>query len=228
MSTTLLLQQSHVAVAAITSSRRQPLESSTFRSSSLTLLSYGRSGDFTSLKRSSPVKRNVSSGAAIQKSLKELFTHSEKEKVSETLEFYVHEIRSFDPSDTTTTLKIANLPPNTKPFEWGSSFVFDNEVREGLGADTLLLGRERGWGVVSDKEGKEGLQLSLKMTFMAGKHKGSTLTLSGNVGGTVQPAEFIILGGTGQFRGARGYGLLENAPNEGNRYKFHWHVFISK
>lgn len=148
--------------------------------------------------------------------------------MSETLEFYVQEIRSADPSDTTATVKVANLPVNTKPLQWGSSFVFDNEVREGIGADTTLLGRERGWGVISDTENKEALQLLSKISFMDGKYKGSTLTFSGNVGGAVTPYELIILGGTGHFRGAHGYALVDNVPNEGARFKFHWNVFICK
>lgn len=200
------------------------------RSWSLALRSYGRSGEFTSLamERSSPIKCHVSSGVAVRSGLKELLTHSEKETVKETLEFYVQEIRSADPSDTTATVKVANLPVNTKPLQWGSSFVFDNEVREGIGADTTLLGRERGWGVVSDMESKEALQLLSKISFTDGKYKDSSLTFNGNVGGVVKPYELIILGGTGHFRGAHGYALVEKVPNEGARFKFHWNVFICK
>lgn len=169
------------------------------------------------------IKRNVGVGSG----LRDLVTHNDKQKETK-MEFYVHELRSADPTDTTATLKVANLPPNTKPLQWGSSFVFDNEVREGSGADSKLLGRERGWGVVSDQKSEEALQLLSKITFTDGDYTGSTLTFSGNVGGKVMPYELIILGGTGHFRGAHGYALADKVPNEGGRFKFHWNVFISK
>lgn len=144
------------------------------------------------------------------------------------MEFHVHEIRSKDPADATATLKVANLPPNTKPLEWGSSFVFDNEVREGSGADTKLIGRERGWGVVSDMHGDDGLQLMSKISFTEGNYKGSSLTFSGNVGGKPSQYELMILGGTGHFRGAHGYVVADKVPNEGSRFKFYWKVFITQ
>jgi len=217
-----------LAVAAFTSSRQHFYDLPFSRSSSRALPSRGRSGDFSIVGYGSPIKRNVFSRVAVRSGLKDLLTLSDKPKVNETMEFYIHEIRSADPSDKTATLKVANLPVNTKPLEWGSSFVFDNEVREGSGADSTLLGRERGWGVVSDRESKEALQLFSKISFTDGKFKDSTITFSGNVGGAVMPYELIILGGTGHFRGAHGYVLAEKFPNEGARFKFHWKVFVCK
>lgn len=231
MSTTSLIQRSHLAFAAITSSRQHFFDASFFRSSSSLALHSHRitsSGvEFTGRRHptSSPItKRNASS--VVRSGLKDLLTRDDKPKVKETMEFYIHEIRSADPSDKTATLKVAGLPINTKPLEWGSSFVFDNEVLEGAGADSTLLGRERGWGVVTDQKGEEALQLWSKISFTEGKYKGSTITFSGNVGGAKMPYELIIHGGTGHLRGAQGYVLAEKAPNEGPRFKFHWKVFI--
>jgi hypothetical protein len=241
---------------------------SSFRSSSLALRSQIRKKGFSlRIDLKEGTRRNASGG--VRSVLREFLTGEHEQKVKETLEFYVHEIRSpndesatadpndenatadlndesatadpndenatadpndesatADPNDESATLKLANLPPNTAPLQWGSSFVFDNEVREGLGADSSLLGRERGWGVVTDQHSEEGLQLTSKISFIKGKYEGSTITLSGNVGGKKTPYELIINGGTGHFRGAHGYVLADNAPNDGPRFIFHWKVFL--
>lgn len=225
MAATSLLQRSHSAFTAITSTRQQFFGTSSLRSSSVALRSHRLAQEATTALRFS--NRRNSSGV-VRSGLKELLTREDKQQVKETLEFYIHEIRSADPSDKTATLKLANLPPNTKPLQWGSSFVFDNEVRDGVGADTTLLGRERGWGVVTDQNSEEALQLLSKISFTQGKYKGSTITFSGNVGGKVTPYELIIHGGTGHFRGAHGYVLADNTPNDGPRFIFHWNVFICK
>lgn len=229
MAATSLVQRSCSAFTAITSTRQHFFDRSSFRSSSLAHRSQRLGQEFTNAPRlPAQVSRRSASSGVVRSNLMELLTHEDKQKVKETLEFYVQEIRSADPNDTTATVKVANLPPNTAPLQWGSSFVFDNEVREGLAADSTLLGRERGWGSVTDKHNEEGLQLISKITFIEGKYKGSSLTFNGNVGGKIPPYEVIILGGTGHFRGAHGYVLVDNAPNDGPRFKFHWKVYICK
>ena len=222
--TTSLAQQSCSAFAAIASTRQHFFDRSSFRSSSLALRSHRRAqGSALRLDLNEASRR--SAPGAVRSGLRERAASSEQE-VEETLEFYVHEIRSADPDDKSATLKLANLPPNTAPLQWGSSFVFDNEVREGLGADSALLGRERGWGVVTDQHSEEGLQLTSKISIIKGKYEGSTVTFSGNVGGKKTPYELIINGGTGHFRGANGYVLADKAPNDGRRFIFHWKVFL--
>ncbi|KAG0626124.1 hypothetical protein M758_2G104100 [Ceratodon purpureus] len=219
MAATGLVQRSRSSFTTITATRQHFFDRSSSRSSFLALRSQRLTqGSTTALRlHNEPTRRNTSGVAR---------SSLEKQKVKETLEFYIHEIRSADPDDKTATLKLANLPPNTNPLQWGSSFVFDNEVREGLGADSKLLGRERGWGVVTDQNSEEGLQLISKISFTEGKFNGSTITFSGNVGGKETPYELIVHGGTGHFRGAHGYVLAENAPNDGPRFIFHWKVFL--
>jgi hypothetical protein len=220
-----LVQRSRSAFAAIASTRQHFFDRSSFCSSSLALRSHRRAqGSALRLDLNEASRRSAS--GAVRSGLREFLTSEHEQEVEETLEFYVHEIRSADPDDESATLKLANLPPDTAPLQWGSSFVFDNEVREGLGANSSLLGRERGWGVVTDQHSEEGLQLTSKISFIEGKYEGSTITFSGNVGGKKTPYELIINGGTGHFRGAHGYVLADNAPNDGPRFIFHWKVFL--
>lgn len=229
MTTTPLSQVSQSILTAITTSRQDFFNGSSIRSS-LSLRSYRScleparaQASISGWQSADPTKRNKS--IITRASLKELVSVVDERKVKEKMVFYIHEIRS---ADMTATLKVASLPENTAPLQWGSILVFDNEVREGEGTDSKLIARERGWGCITDKDSADGLQLFSKITFTDGKYEGSSLTFSGNVGGAATPYELIILGGTGHFRGAHGFVLADNCPNQGNLFIFQWNVFVTK
>jgi hypothetical protein len=177
---------------------------------------------------SAPGKK-VSAMAAVGADLKEYFvsleqkTDTSKETV---LEFYVHEVR-IGPG-TTVMLNAGTGHHELKLPGYGSMFVFDNDVREGGSRDSKLVGRERGHGSITDEKFKEGLQLMSKITFNEDSQFGpGSLSFSGNVGGAVAPYELIVLGGTGNFRGAKGYAIVENCPPHPPAYSFHWRVHLS-
>jgi hypothetical protein len=68
-----------------------------------------------------------------------------------------------------------------------------------------------------------------KITFNEDSQFGpGSLTFSGNVGGAVAPyEELIVLGGTGNFCGAKGYAIVKNCPPHPPAYSFHWRVHLS-
>ncbi len=142
------------------------------------------------------------------------------------LDFYVHEIRSG--AEATLILAAGTGNGDVQNMGFGSVLVFDNEVREGGSRDSKLVGRERGYGPVSDLQGKEGVQLLSKITFNSdSEHSSATLTFCGNLGGVESPYELIVLGGTGHFRGARGYALVQNCPPRPPHFIFHWSVHLT-
>jgi hypothetical protein len=183
----------------------------------------------TTKQGSSSTARTVTVMAGIGLEVKELFHALEQkfENSRETiLEFYVHEIRGGP--ERTLLLAAGTGNGDLTKLGFGSICVFDNEVREAGSRESKLLGRERGYGHVTDKEAKEGLQLSSRITFNAHSEYGpGSLTFSGNVGGVVSPYELIVVGGTGRFRGAKGYVTVENSPPNPPDFVFHWKVHLT-
>ncbi|CAK9230118.1 unnamed protein product [Sphagnum troendelagicum] len=179
-------------------------------------------------KRRRKTKRNKTGGGGVEEG--DLGSQKEPEKWNVmkegAMEFFVHEIRSG--GEATLMLAAGTGKGDHRNLAFGSLLVFDNEVREGGSRDSKLVGRERGFGPVSDLQGKEGVELLSKIAFNADSAHGvGTLTFSGNFGGVQSPSELIILGGTGRFRGARGYALVENCPAQPPHFIFHWNVYLN-
>jgi hypothetical protein len=86
---------------------------------------------------------------------------------------------------------------------FGSTLVFDNDVTEGPSRDSKLVGRRQG---VAIKDNFDATNFYLLFTVILQNHYKYKGTLQ--VGGTEigdGDREISILGGTGDFRGARGY-----------------------
>uniref|UniRef100_A0A7I4B3A3 Dirigent protein n=1 Tax=Physcomitrium patens TaxID=3218 RepID=A0A7I4B3A3_PHYPA len=101
---------------------------------------------------------------------------------------------------------------------WGSFVVFDNIVKEGLNEDSKTLGKFSGWGVVTSIGGipAGGAQMSGQFDFGEGsEYNGSSIAVTGTVSvpgvGPPPPWERIIVGGTGKFRGCKGYAIAQPA-----------------
>lgn len=142
------------------------------------------------------------------------------------LTVFVHQIRA--PLSSATLLAAAGTGQNdlTK-IGFGSFLVFDNEVREGLDKTTLLLGRERGYGPITDLQGEQGIQLTSTMVFNKNAaHKG-TLTFQGFVGGPELINELMVVGGTEDFRGAKGYAIVQTLKTSPLEVVFRYNIYLS-
>lgn len=121
------------------------------------------------------------------------------------LTLYVHEIRA--PPDATLLAAAGTGQDDLTRIGFGSFLVFDNEIRESPEANSVLLGRQRGFGPISDLEGKRGIQLISTVVFGRGSSYNGTLTFQGNMGGPEPTSELAVIAGTGDFRGAEFHGL---------------------
>lgn len=111
--------------------------------------------------------------------------------------------------------------------------MFENLLKEGPTADSKLLGKITGTAVVTTIGGLAtgGVQLSAQHIFNnASKYSGSSLTLTGTFGYPPQGWEDLVPGGTGYFRGYRGYalGVPVLATTEPPLFVYKWDMYISK
>lgn len=137
---------------------------------------------------------------------------------------YVHEARG--PGATLLAAAGTGQTDLTK-IGFGSFLVFDNEIREGPDKRTLLIGRERGSGPISDLQGKQGIQLISTMVFNRESRYNGTLTFQGFVGGPEPSTELVLMGGTGDFRGAKGYAIVDTLKASPLEVVFRWNIYLS-
>lgn len=142
-----------------------------------------------------------------------------------TLTLYIHELRA--PPDSTVLAAAGTGQNDFTKIGFGSFLVFDNEIRDGPDRNSTLLGRERGYGPISDLQGKHGIQLTSTLVFGRGSTYHGTLTLQGNVGGAEPTTELAVLAGTEDFRGARGYAIVETVKTSPLAVVFRWNLYLS-
>ncbi|KAJ3675687.1 hypothetical protein LUZ60_004729 [Juncus effusus] len=112
-----------------------------------------------------------------------------------------------------TLVNVIQAAKNNSAF--GRVGVIDDLLLEGADPNSKLIGRAQGLVVGASMEEDNGLLTTLNFVFTDGPYNGSTLAIFGRVVlGTV--IERTVIGGTGQFRMARGYSIgkfLSSAPN---------------
>lgn len=115
------------------------------------------------------------------------------------VKFVVHEVRGLNG----TIVASAGTFPG-----WGTLLMNDNAVRATESLTSTLLGKSTGMGGITQKAGIPAGILSItKISFTDNsKFNASSITLTGTFA-TTPPYEIIILGGTGKFRGVKGYGI---------------------
>lgn len=115
------------------------------------------------------------------------------------VKFVVHEVRG---ANGTITASAGAFPG------WGTLLMVDNVVRATEDLTSTILGKSTGIGGITQKAGIQGGILSLtKISFTDNsKFNASSITLTATFA-TTPPYEIIILGGTGRFRGVKGYGI---------------------
>ncbi|XP_066337420.1 dirigent protein 1-like [Miscanthus floridulus] len=110
---------------------------------------------------------------------------------------------SLSNSSATTTVSSDGDPA---PRRFGDVAVMNNALTEGPERGSPRVGTAQGFTVrVADRGSVNALSMHLVME--AGEHAGSSLVVSGRVDTDLAVRESVIVGGTGRFRGARGYAL---------------------
>ncbi|KAJ0976956.1 hypothetical protein J5N97_012430 [Dioscorea zingiberensis] len=129
------------------------------------------------------------------------FHHPNMEEKMTHLHFYVHS--NFIGSNPMAPIRVVKGPKNETTL-FGSILVMDNPVTAGPEIETELIGQAQGFavGVVRDNS---NLLYIVNLVFTGGKYKGSTLSAQCRT-----TSECWIIGGTGKFRLARGYGMLKS------------------
>ncbi|KAG0577744.1 hypothetical protein KC19_5G177900 [Ceratodon purpureus] len=142
-------------------------------------------------------------------------TQAKREQIA--LDFTVHEIQS----GPNATLLMASGTGGM-----GTVTVFDNTVHEGENPDTKLLGRATGSGMVTTLDGMNGgLQIQSQISFGEGSmYNGSSILFTGTVFTPMVPWEVVVVGGTGYFRGIRGYAYVEPGTSSPPVDTFKWSV----
>uniref|UniRef100_A0A0D9WAV7 Dirigent protein n=1 Tax=Leersia perrieri TaxID=77586 RepID=A0A0D9WAV7_9ORYZ len=116
------------------------------------------------------------------------------------LHFYFHEVDAGTPN--ATVVNVASLHRNASTF--GDVNVFDNMLREGPDPASRLIGRAQGFAVHASLDESGGISAINFVFSDYGAYSGSTLATMGHIHAS-GPSERSIVGGTGEFRFARGY-----------------------
>lgn len=125
----------------------------------------------------------------------------ESKAITTQLRLYVAEIAS---GPDQNVYEVARASISTTRASFGRVYVEDAVMSVGPGPNTQPLGRAQ--GTITNTGLFEPADVpNLNFRFTAGKYKGSTLIISGQRLSFVKDQEIPIAGGTGFFRGARGY-----------------------
>ena len=117
------------------------------------------------------------------------------------LHLYFHEING-GPNSTTTIV----APLNSSASGFGGAVAIDDALREGPEPTSKLIGRAQGiLPAVSQEE--TTFLFAANFVFTEGEYNGSTLDVFGRAVPPSPTREWSIIGGTGQFKLARGYVL---------------------
>ncbi|CAN6371528.1 unnamed protein product [Urochloa humidicola] len=127
------------------------------------------------------------------------------------LRFYMHDIVTPSPGSPATAARVARgtTPlPIAPATNFGDTFVIDDPLTEGPDAASPAVGRAQGFYMFASQT-ELALLLSVNMVFTAGPRiNGSTVAVLARDLIPAGVRELPVVGGTGAFRGASGYGLL--------------------
>ncbi|KAL1312273.1 hypothetical protein HN51_038906 [Arachis hypogaea] len=150
-----------------------------------------------------------------------------KEKLTH-LHFYFHDTAS-GPNPTAIVVAQAQITKNSSTL-FGAVAVMDDPLTVGPEPGSKIVGKAQGiWAAASHDE--IGLVMVVNLEFCEGKYNGSTLSLFGRNAVLNSVREMPIVGGSGVFRFAHGYGEAKthwfnitsgDAVVEYNVYVFHY------
>lgn len=118
------------------------------------------------------------------------------------LRFYFHE-KYRGENATSNVVATLNRPNST----FGNIVVFDNPLRAGPESNSKLIGRAQGTAFRS-AFAEESAMAAITLLFNEGEFNGSSISVVGLVDGSGS-ADRTVVGGSGQFRMAKGYVLTK-------------------
>ncbi|KAH6824528.1 hypothetical protein C2S53_010342 [Perilla frutescens var. hirtella] len=137
---------------------------------------------------------------------------------------FVHDVLS-GPSATVVEVARASIT-STSPSSFGLVRVLDDSMTVEPDPSSYELGRAQGIATSADKE-ESSLCMNIVFMFTGGEYKGGTLSIVGRRSLVYGDSEVPVVGGTGIFRGARGYAVANTYSEDaatGNyvmRYDMH-------
>ncbi|KAF7065081.1 hypothetical protein CFC21_071249 [Triticum aestivum] len=90
---------------------------------------------------------------------------------------------------------------------FGNTVVMDDVLTEGTSASSAAVGRAQGQYIVASSKGGFELMVTMNVVLTSGAYTGSSVTVMGRDDTGVAVRELAVVGGTGQFRMAKGYVL---------------------
>jgi len=128
------------------------------------------------------------------------------EAASAHLHFYMHDVTG---GPSATAVRVVNGPRGN----FGNTMVIDDKLTEGTSASSTTVGRAQGYYMVASVANLEFL-VNMNVVLTSGPYAGSSLTVMGRDDVSVPVRELSVVGGTGQFRMARGYVLWKTVTPE--------------
>ncbi|KAL6898067.1 hypothetical protein ACP4OV_006663 [Aristida adscensionis] len=128
------------------------------------------------------------------------------EAASAHLHFYMQDVTS---GPSPTAVRVVSGPRGF----FGNTFVIDDKLTEGTSSSSATVGRAQGYYMCASVANLE-LLVTMNVVLTSGPYAGSSITVVGrdDVGAPVR--ELSVVGGTGQFRMARGYVLWKTVTPE--------------
>ncbi|KAJ1275500.1 hypothetical protein BS78_05G140500 [Paspalum vaginatum] len=127
------------------------------------------------------------------------------------LQFYMHDTVTASAGSPATAERVVRgtAPlPGTPINRFGDMYIVDDPLTEGPDATSRAVGRAQGFYLFASRSADQALLLSGNMVFTAGEHNGSSVAVLGRDAILDEVRELPVVGGTGAFRDATGYGLL--------------------
>ncbi|RCV39480.1 hypothetical protein SEVIR_8G238000v4 [Setaria viridis] len=122
------------------------------------------------------------------------------------LHFYMHDVTG---GPSPTAVRVVNGPRGY----FGNTVVIDDKLTEGTSQSSATVGRAQGYYMVASVANLE-LLVNMNVVLTSGPYAGSSLTVLGRDDIGTPLRELSVVGGTGQFRMARGYVLWKTITPE--------------
>ncbi|PHU29928.1 Dirigent protein 3 [Capsicum chinense] len=137
------------------------------------------------------------------KSINEKSMRLKREKLSH-FRFYWHDVLS----GSKPTSMIIIPPPKNTTTGFGQMNMIDNALTLGPELSSKIVGRAQGFYAAASLN-DVGLMMVMNFAFIEGKYNGSTFTILGRNPVFEKVREMAVIGGSGLFRFARGYILIQ-------------------
>ncbi|XP_061346366.1 pterocarpan synthase 1-like [Gastrolobium bilobum] len=147
------------------------------------------------------------------------------------LHFYLHDVIT-GPNPSVVTVAEPLKDKSNSPLPFGTVVMIDDRLTVAPEPDSELVGKAQGFYASSSQDGV-GLTMTITFVFTEGTHNGSTLSLLGRNMLDFPVREMPIVGGTGDFRFARGFAQAKthsldfttgNGIEEFDVYVFHYFI----